>query len=1089
VTVASSLSQSGADAYDRYYILPASFGQERLWFLTRLDVRADVGYHLCAGVRLIGELDRLRLQRALDHVVRQQESLRTGVAFIDGSLQQIVLPAASLAVPTVDLGGLPRERQRLETERLAASVVRMPFALDDPPLVRLVLISLSEREHVLLVVLHHLVADGWSVGILLQEVTGAYVRLVRGLPEPPEPAVQYADYVVWQREQSATEHASRSLSYWLQQLSGVPPLDLPTDLPRPASRSGGGAICRLSIDAALTTRAEQLGRERQATLFMVLMAAFEAVLGRVAGQDDFAVGTAVANRPVADVEGLIGLFANTLALRADLRGDPTVVELLGRVRGACLGAYEHQELPFERLVEELRPVRDLSRTPVFQVMLVLQEALPEVGLPGLAIGAPLELDAGTARFDLALTASRSGGGLRLALEHDTALFEPATAEFVLDAFSQVLAAMCDRPDERVSDLPLTAGAAAPAEAGTPADEPAGTAGALIAATAARTPGAIAVAVADGTSELTYASLVERVGALAARLAADGVRPGDLVAVCLPRSADLVAALLAVWRAGAAYVPLDPGYPPARVAHMIEHSGVRVVVTTSTLAAELPLAGHGVVLLPDAGPPAPASAAPAPCLDGPAYVIYTSGSTGPPKGVVVGHRSFAHHLQAMRGVLGLTCDDVLVAVTSVSFDIAGLELFLPLLCGARLVLAPADVAADGERLAALLQRSGATAMQGTPASWRLLLAAGWSPPPGFRVLCGGEALDAALARRLWRPDAELWNLYGPTEATVWASVARVGDPDRVCLGRPLPGTSRCLLDSRLRPVPRGAVGELYLGGACAATGYLGAPSATAERFLPDPFASTPGARMYRTGDLCRYDPDGGLRFRRRADDQVKIRGFRVEPGEVEAVLAADDRVRQVAVVATRLSDDDVRLVAHVVPVEGDDGALVAALRAQAVRRLPAQAVPATINVLQALPLTPAGKVDRRALAALPLPRPTTTDGEGPAEPRTRAERAVARIFAGVLGLPQVDLFGSFFDLGGHSLLAAKLVGRIRDELDVAVSVRALFENPTVEGLAAAMVEGETRGGADDAAPARGLVERLSDQEVDALLRSMTKGGTE
>jgi len=1071
--------KSDSAAYADYYVLPASFGQERLWFLAQLEPGSDIAYHMYAAVGLSGRLDRIALQRALDHVLAEQEALRTGLAFIDGELRQVVLPSATLAIPVLPgrhLAGVERDE---EVRRLAAREATRPFALDEPPLMRLVLLEIADDEHVLVLVLHHLVADGWSVDILLRELASAYAAAAAGALGPPhERPVQYADYAVWQRDRMTEEFVAAELAHWRARLHDVPALELPTDRPRPAVRTASGAVARRPVPDDVLAGARAMGRDHDATLFMVLLAAFEVVLSRYSGQSRFAIGSPVANRTTDEVEGLIGLFANTLVLPADVADDPTFTELLGRVRAVCLDAYDHQELPFERLVQELRPVRDLSRTPLFQAMFVLQNVADATTLAGLVMSPPLEVDARTAKFDVSLSALLRPDQLDLALEFSTDLFDTGTGELMLDSVLAALATAVRDPGRRISGLTLATPDLVPEPTGGPDVVVAECVDDLVAD--AGRPNSVAVS--DDRTALTYADLWERVGGLAARLAARGAGPDRPVAVYLPRGVDVVAALLAVWRTGAAYVPVDPAYPDERIAAMLDDAAVHAVVSTRALATPDRLRGRAAILVdevddPSGGPVARRSPGQA------AYVIYTSGSTGRPKGVQVSHRNLATHLVAMRDTVGFSASDTLVAVTSVSFDIAGLELFLPLVCGGRVVVATADEAADGERLAALLRATGATIMQATPATWRLLLAAGWQAPSGFRALCGGEALDAELAARLLGIGVELWNVYGPTEATVWASAGRVNDPDRVRLGDALPGARRYLLDGALRPVPVGAVGELFLGGACVADGYRAAPGLTAERFLPDPFAVT-GARMYRTGDLCRYTSDGGLQFLGRADDQLKVRGFRVEPVEIEAVLARDDDVAQVAVTAHRMDADDVRLVAHVQPRPHarPAGDLVSGLRTRAARQLPPYAVPAMFNLVDAMPLTPAGKLDRRALRDIEV-HLTAPDG-GDERPASETERTIGDIFAETLGLPAVGLFVSFFELGGHSLLAAKLVTRIRDELGVVVPVRALFEEPTVAGLAAAVEAARltpTTGGHDTAM--RSLVDQISDDQVDALLRSV------
>ena len=1073
------------DPYARFYQFPASFGQERFWFLSQLKPDADIAYHLYAATRLEGPLDRLTLQRALDQVISSQESLRTGVAFIDGSLCQIIRPAATVAIPVVDRSALSPPEQQAEVKRLAIQESRRPFRLDDPPLLRMILIRLGEQEHVLVLVLHHLIADGWSLEILLAETARAYGQLIAGgTGAASEHPVQYADYAVWQREQLTEDVVTAEVAHWKARLDGLKQLDLPCDHPRPAIGSGNGSVRRIRLTADSVTALTRVAERHDATLYMVLLVAYQVVLARYSGQRDFAVGTAVANRTTSDIEGLIGLFANTLALRADLAENPTFTELLDRVRDVCLDAYSHQDLPFERLVEGLQPVRDLSRSPLFQVMFLFQKSPGEARVGELTMQTPLELDSGTAKFDLTLSMTWSESGIDVALEYSTDLFDPETADLLLDYYQQVVDQATRAPLTRVDDFVLGAPAVTGAPTGTTPDLRSVLE--TIAAVADRHPHEIAVA--DNARELTYQALLDDVERVAARLYAAGVRPGHLVAVCVPRSVELVVGLLATWRVGAAYVPIDLDHHAARISRILDDSAVTTMLTTSGCAGHPQLGNLQVVLTDRAAGEEPTSA---PLLSSSdqrlAYVLYTSGSTGQPKGVQISHGNLAAHLWAMRETVDTSEGDTLAAVTSVSFDIAALELFLPLTCGGKVLVVSRDDATDGARLAELLAVQRIGLMQATPASWRLLLAADWRPCPGFRILCGGEALDSELAERLVATGATLWNLYGPTEATIWASAGRVLDAERVSLGTPLTGNRCYVLDSSLRPAPVGVIGELYLGGTCVGTGYLGMPAHTAERYLPDPFDSVPGARMYRTGDLCRITSRGDLQFAGRADRQVKIRGFRVECAEIESVLARHPSVEQVAVVDQRHGQDDVRLVAHVILASDDrDADLAASSRAlqdECIRQLPAYAVPSAINFVDRMPLTPTGKVDHAALRELRTEAQTAA--EEVIEPASAIEHTIAAVFAEVLGVSRVGRSASFFALGGHSLLAAKLMARVRDEIGVVIPVRVLFESPTVAGLAAAteraLTEPEQKTAAADAAA---VVAHLSDEQVEELLRQLT-----
>jgi amino acid adenylation domain-containing protein len=749
------------------------------------------------------------------------------------------------------------------------------------------------------------------------------------------------------------------------------------------------------------------------------------------------------------LEDLIGFFANTLALRTDLHGDPSFEELAGRVREAALGAFSHQEVPFERLVDELRLERNLSHSPVFQVMLAYQNLPPAaLELPSLTLS-PLDFDGGRAQFDLNLTVQPEAAGPLARLEYATDLFDAATAARLLAHLQTLLAGIADDPARRLSELPLLTPeehrellAAGEGVALEPSEV---LVHQLFEATAARQPGAVAVSFAGET--VTYGELNARANRLAHHLRRRGVGPESLVAVCVERSPAMLAAMLGILKAGGAYVPLDPAYPADRLAWVLEDSRAAVLLTERDLASDL--------AAESAGNPLPLAAP-----ENPAYVIYTSGSTGRPKGVAVRHRGAVNFLASMARRPGLSPEDVMLAVTTIAFDIHVLELLLPLAVGARVELVDRETAADGLRLAARLAGSGATVMQATPATWRLLLEAGWPGSPGLKVLCGGEALAADLARELLARTAELWNVYGPTETTVWSTVHAVSPADAaghrpVPIGGPVANTAIRLLgafEQGLAPVPPGAPGEPYIGGEGLARGYFGRPDLTAERFVPDPFAARPGGRLYRTGDLARRRPrDGGLEYLGRADSQVKIRGFRIELGEIEAVLGERPEVRECAVVVREDVPGARRLAAYLALHEGcDEAGALAGLRAALREKLPEYMVPHLLVPLPALPLTPNGKIDRRALLAQPAPEAAAAAAEH-ATPRNAAEEALAAVWTEVLHLDRVGIHDNFFALGGDSILAIQVVTRSRQR-GILFAPRQLFQHQTIAQLAAVAEEG-------------------------------------
>jgi amino acid adenylation domain-containing protein len=1038
--------------------LPLSFAQERLWFLDRLEP-GSTAYNIPIAWRLAGALDPAALERALGEIVRRHEVLRTTFADHDGTPVQVVAPFGGFALPVEDLSGSSEADREAEVRRRAGAEVARVFDLSRGPLFRAALLRLDAEDHVLLLSMHHVVSDAWSMGVFFRELSALYAAYGDGGESPlAELAVQYADYAVWQREQLEGEVLERQLSYWKEQLAGAPELlELPTDHPRPPVRTYRGAGVPMELSLELLERLQRLGRSEGATLYMTLLGAFQVLLSKYAGSEDVVVGSPIAGRTRGEVEALIGIFLNTLVLRTDLSGDPSFREVLRRVRGVTLGAYEHQDMPFEKLVAELQPERSLSHAPLFQAMFTLQNARDLGGdLPGLKVGG-VDAAIGTARFDLALTLTATAQGLRGGLNYSTDLFERGTVERMLGHLERVLEQVAADADVRLSRLDLLGEAERAlvleewnrAEAEVPTDR---CIHQLFEAQAGRTPGAVAVV--HRGERLTYAELNARANRLAHHLRARGVGPDMRVGVCVERGVEMMVGLLGVLKAGGAYVPLDPAYPVERLRYMLENSAPVMLLTEPSL--EGLFEGSDVPMV-DLSAPAPEWAdRPESNPDrgdvglGPddlAYVIYTSGSTGLPKGVMVGHGGVVNLLASMRGKVAMDAGDRVLSVTTIAFDIAALELFLPLSCGASTVILGRSAAADPALLAAAISDHDATVLQATPATWRMLVEGGWEGRQGLRALCGGEALGTALAAEVRGRVGELWNVYGPTETTIWSSAERVGEASlrgraHAPIGRPLSNTQIYLLDASGQPVPVGVAGELYIGGAGVTRGYRGRPGHTAERFVPDPFGRKPGARLYRTGDLGRWLPDGAIEFMGRNDAQVKVRGFRVELGEIEARLAEHAAVRQAVVVAREDVPGDRRLVAYLVGgVETDT------LRAHLRRSLPEYMVPAAFVVLEAMPLTPNGKVDRKAL---PAPDLASAEGEY-VTPRTPVEEVLAEIWAEVLRLERVGVHESFFELGGHSLMAIRVISRVRAVFGMELPLRVLFEGPTIAELAVRVEE--------------------------------------
>ncbi len=1089
------------------FIFPVSYAQKALWLMSRFEP-LSAAYNIATAFRLTGTLDVDVLERCLNEIVRRHEVLRTTIAMIEERLVQIVYPSHSLRIASVELGHLHEHERALRVTQLATEHAQEPFDLSRLPLIRVKLLRLTPSEYVLLLSMHHIIADGWSVGVFVRELATLYRSFSAGQSSPlSELSLQYADYAIWQEEWLKGEVLETQLSYWRRQLAGMPAvLELPSDRSRPAVESFKGETYSVALSTNLTTKLKALSRREDTTLFMTLLAAFQTLLYRYTGQPDVVVGSPIANRNQAEIEQLIGFFVNTLVMRTDLSGNPRFNELMQRVREMTLAAYEHQDMPFERLVEELQPERDLSRSPLFQVMFILQNTPgAELELGGLSLSR-MEVDNRTAKFDLTLSMlEEAGGGLSGSLEYNTDLFDASSIWRLADHFEVILSAIVAEPQQRIEDLPLMSSLERE-QVVVKWNRTAESYGQdqcfdqLFDEQVARTPEAVAVQYAG--EYLNFAELNARSNQLAHYLRSLGVGADTLVGICVERSLEMVVGLLGIMKSGAAYVPLDPAYPQQRVALVMADSEIAVLLTQRHLVSQLPVAGVDVVCLDSdwetisrQSEQTPARISTAANL---AYTIYTSGSTGQPKGVQISHRALTNFLCSVQREPGFTADDVLISVTTLSFDMAGLELYRPLMIGARLVIASRETAADGRELAQAIADSGATVMQATPATWRMLLDAEWAGSKKLKMVCGGEALSGELAQKLLARGAELWNIYGPTETTIWSTLKRVEQVSRgiVELGRPIANTQIYILDGRQQPVPVGVPGELYIGGDGLARGYIHRADLTAERFVPDPFSEEGGRRLYRTGDRARYLADGQIEFLGRLDHQVKIRGHRIELGEIEVALEQHPSVGEAIVVARSEADGDQRLVAYVVADPATEMAAAAEMPETAAQhaevtsqwqmawdqtyaqaaappadptlnfsgwnssytgapsleprlrnylgeRLPSYMIPSAFVLLSQMPLTPNGKVNRRELAQLAVGAVTE---ETYVAPRNEIEESVAATWAEVLGVSQVGVQSNFFELGGHSLRATQVISRLNKRFGVELSLRSLFQAPTVAALA-------------------------------------------
>jgi amino acid adenylation domain-containing protein len=1051
---------------------PLSFGQQSFWFLNQLNPDTSL-YNIYRAVRIRGRLDINALQQALDEIVARHESLRTTLTIVGEEPVQVIAPRGRMNLKVIDLAELPHSEREAAAAKTLTAEAHIPFDMTTGPLIRATLIQFSDGEHVLLLAMHHVVSDDWSMGVLFRELSGLYESFVTGRkPGLPPLPIQYSDFAAWQHSWMQGEVLCNQLEYWKERLAGAPRLlQLPTDRPRPAKPTHQGAREELVLPTDLIKKLTQVSQREGCTLFMSLLAAFQNLLVRYTGQEDIVVGAPIAGRSRAETEGLIGYFINTLVLRTDLSGDPTFSELLRRVRDVALGAYAHQDLPFERLVEELQPERSLTQPPLFQVMFIFQNA-PAVNLhpaglvitPEAVLGAPAPLD-------LTMEVREMADGMHCWFEYKTELFDCATIRLMAERFHMLLEKVSQHPEQSLSSLHLLTAAEheqmfGGPEVGTSETETSRCIHELFEAQVERTPAAIAVI--HEKEKLTYAELNTRANHLAHYLRTMGVGPEVLVGLCMERSLEMIVGVMGILKAGGAYVPLDPTYPQARLAQMIMDAGMPVILTQRSRLPVLPEFDAAVVCIDSDWRQIVAAPADNPSCLGTAgnlaYVIYTSGSTGQPKGVMIQHSSLVNYTESASLEFGLGHGDRVLQFASLNFDTSAEEIFPCLTRGAKLVLRTSEMLASVHGFLQRCRDLAITVLDLPTAYWHELVAQidaeNLELPPSLRlVIIGGER---ALPQRLatWQEhfgaEVRLVNTYGPTEATI---VATLWEPTEsveisanslreVPIGKPVRNVKAYILNAALQPVPAGATGELHIGGGSLARGYLKRPELTAEKFNTDPFSRQAGARLYKTGDLARYLPDGNLEYAGRIDDQVKVRGFRIELGEIEAVLNQHPAVHDSVVIARDDLSGNRRLVAYAIPrdhfaLSGDD------LRNQVKQKLPEYMVPSVFLILKSFPLTANGKIDRNSLPSpdqQPSPRAKNFTA-----PRTEAELKLAKIWAQVLQLDSVSITDNFFDLGGHSLLAVRLFAQIRKVFGKELPLAILFQAPTIQRLAATLCE--------------------------------------
>jgi len=1062
--------------------LPLSPAQEGLWFLDQWAPGLATAYNVLLAIRLRGRLDVAALSAALDAIIARHEVLRAAYRSEGGEPWQALGAAGAGKLEVRDLSGLPEGEREREVARLIDHEAHARFDLRRGPVIRRTLLRCGDREHVLVVPVHHIAFDGWSRGVFAEELAELYRSRVQGREPRLRPlAVQYGDYAVWQQERLSDDMLEAQRAYWTRQLRDLPQLNFPADRPRPLEPSHQGETLGGTLDAGLGTALRELARHAGVSLFTLLLAGFQVLLYRYTGQDDLVLGSAFAGRTRAELEPLIGFFVNMLVLRGDLSGNPAFLDVMDRARDVVLNAAAHQEMPFGRLVEELRPSRDGSRNPLFQVAFGAEGmSEPELDLPGLR-AEWVTAEGRHSRFDLTvIVQERTNGEIGLQVEYATELFHRDRMQRMLGHYETLLAAVVADPGQTIDALPLLTAAELECQRAwnsTEREYPRlATVQELLETQALSRPGSIAVS-CEG-EELTYGELDRRANRLAHHLQELGVQPETVVGVCLERSPDLVAGMLGVLKAGAGYLPLDATHPPRRLRYQVENAGANVIVTTSGLAGSLPPGVRLVNLDRDAAAlaarpvSAPASGASPQSL---AYIIYTSGSTGRPKGVMIEQRSLVQFVHSAARLYDITPSDRVLQFSAATFDVSVLEIFTTLAAGARLCMVRAETARHAAELAAAMRRERVTVTDIAPAMMALLPAEDF---PDLRtVLVGGEAFPASLVNHWNLAGRRFLNVYGPTETTI-AVTAHVAAPepheDRLPIGRPMANHQLWLVDPAGNLVPVGIPGEICVSGVGLARGYVGLPGLTAERFIPSAFGS-PGDRLYRTGDLGQWTSEGEIRFLGRVDQQVKLRGLRIELEEIETVLRSHPQVAQAVVAVEHASPAGPRLIAYVVPTAGPPPS-AAELRQHLGRDLPDYMVPTRYLGLGTLPLTTNGKVDRHALKA--QAGGSELLGEAYVDPSTEVQRRLAdRVFGDLLKIERIGADHSFFEVGGTSLMAVQALSRIRQEFGVELDLRTFYRSPTIAGLAAA-VEAAS---ADAGAPVlEAEIDGLTDEEAAALL---------
>ncbi|MGH1362058.1 MAG: amino acid adenylation domain-containing protein [Calditrichia bacterium] len=1034
-----------------------SFAQHRLWFLEQLD-GANPVYNIHATHMLEGELNVEALQNSITKVLQRHDSLRTVFDAADGQPFQVIADSVEFELQQTDLTAVEESLRDEAIEHHLQKAAVDTFDLQQGPLIRFSLYKLSDTRHAFMILTHHIIFDGISLGLLINELSASYEALISGKePDLPQLQSSYADHVSWQRQWFSGDVAQKQLDYWKNKLAGdLESLNLPLDYQRPQIQDTSGDILFSEIPQELLNRLDATAKQHKVSLFMLLVTAVNVLLSRYCSQDDILLGLPVANRSRKKVESTVGYFANTLVLRTNLADEPTFAEMLQRVRTVCLDAYNHEDAPFEQVVSAVQPAQDRSRTPLFQAMVSYDEAVNHARKLGEVTMERMPIRSRAARTDLTIWMSKEIDSIRFAFEYATKLFRPETIRRMMDGFLALLEAVVLDTSLPISILPVIT-----AENKhqllrewnqTQADVPTNCCfHQLFEEKAKEKPGQIAASF--NGSQINYDELNKAANRLANLLIGYGIESGDLLGICMDRSLSMLIGLLAAQKIGATYIPMDPSFPVDRLQYMCEDADVKCILS-ETVYGELVSGFSGeqvfydqleeeLMQQPDRNLDIRISPTAA------MYMIYTSGSTGRPKGALLPHSAVVNFLNSMSKSPGVQASDRLLAITTLSFDIAVLELYLPLMQGACVVIADSKTVMDPPSLKLLLSNENITVMQATPTTWRMLLETSWNPPPQFKALCGGEAMPQSLCNSLLKKGVELWNMYGPTETCVWSCVQRMQpEHDRILIGRPIDNTTIYILDKHLNPVPQGVAGDLWIGGVGLALGYHNRPELTVERFIDNPFSSEPDSRLYKTGDLARYVADETLECLGRDDFQIKIRGYRIEPGEIEVALKSYSGIEQAVVTVKTFSEDDERLVGYVIS-ENQIEEQLQSIRQHMKEALPDYMIPAAIMQLDTIPLTPNGKIDRNALP-LPQPKVSTIPIEVK-RPVTKLEAKLIAIWESVLMAKSIGVNDNFFEIGGHSLLAARIFARIESELGKKLPLATLFTVQTIAGLAAAMQE--------------------------------------